>query len=94
MKGIEKFNMKAKSGIKHWIEEGMLAAGNEKELAEIIFKYNSAISHERLGEIFGSEDPFYRKVLVEFVSQLNFKSQDILTSLREFLTYFQLHGEG
>lgn len=48
----------------------------------------------KLGEVFGSSDEFHRKVLAEFIENLAFEDQDLVNSLRRFLTYFQLPGEG
>lgn len=41
-----------------------------------------------LGEVFGSSDEFNRRVLAEFIENLSFEEQDIVNSLRRFLTYF------
>ncbi|EAR83565.3 Sec7 domain protein (macronuclear) [Tetrahymena thermophila SB210] len=93
-KGISKFNFKPKVGIRHFIQHGLIEEGNPKHLAELFFKFNNQINHEKIGEIFGSHEENNKRILAEFIEYLNFENLDLVNSLRKYLTYFQLPGEG
>ena len=46
------------------------------------------------GEIFGGDEEFNLKVLELYLQKFNFKDKSILESMREFLSYFEMPGEG
>lgn len=46
------------------------------------------------GEIFGGEEEFNLKVLELYLQKFNFKDKTILECMRDFLSYFEMPGEG
>ena len=46
------------------------------------------------GEIFGGDEEFNLKVLELYLLKFDFKNKSILESMREYLSYFEMPGEG
>ena len=95
-RGIEKFNIKYKKGIKFLISTGIISQNDkEKEAKEIaLFIKNNKLNKEEIGDLLGDNSEIYLKVLKNYTDLFNFKDLDFIKSLRIYLSTFRLPGEG
>ncbi len=91
---ISSFNDKPKNGInkiKEW------CASNDKDFAEETAKFfreeKNNLDLVAVGDYLGTDGEDNKKVLEHFIKQFDFKDQNYLKSLREFLRAFKLPGE-
>ena len=95
-KGIEKFNIKYKKGIKYLISSGIISQEDKEEEAKDIanFLKRNNLNKEEVGEILGDNSEINLKVLKNYTDLFNFSGLDLINSLRKYLCTFKLPGEG
>ncbi|KAL5248280.1 hypothetical protein ACHWQZ_G017457 [Mnemiopsis leidyi] len=89
--GIEKFNKKPKKGIE-FLQDAGLIGPTSADVARF-FHTDERLSKTMIGEILGDDSEECKKIMSDYVDQLDFNDMAIVTALRTFLAGFRLPGE-
>lgn len=90
---IKKFNIGNKKATKELIELEIIENDSAEALCNFL-KNNKRVEQTIIGEIFGRDDKFSQDVLKLFLQSMDFSNQDLASSLRFFLSLFEMPGEG
>ena len=88
---IRKFNSKAKDGIKHLLERGVLSKQPE-EVADFL-RTTKGLSKRRIGDYLGEPAEFVTQVLTAYTKRFDFNSKPFVEAVRSYLSPFRLPGE-
>lgn len=98
-KAADKFNLKAKNGIKFLIDHGHIPAepGEEQSMGIAKFLRNTpSLSPTAIGAFLGSEQPLNGQVRNAYLDLLDFKNKELtfVGAQRAMLNGFRVPGEG
>lgn len=92
-RAITDFNFNPSRGVEQFLKSGIINSMDPKVIARVLLTTHG-IDKTQLGLYLGSDAPFNRKVLHEFLAQMDFKNVKYLDALRKYLQLFRLPGEG
>jgi len=92
IKGVHKFNLKPKVGLKYFLSHNFIEDDNPEDVARF-FVQTDGLSKTQLGDFLGENDPFNKQVLHALVDRDSFQGLELDNALRKFLSNFRLPGE-
>jgi len=92
LKGIHKFNMKPKDGLKFFYANKFIEEDSPEDHARF-FVETDRLSKTEIGDFLGGNSPLNKAVLDALVSRDSFADLELDVGLRKFLANFRLPGE-
>ena len=95
-KAVVKFNIKPKNGVNYLIKIGYIAKSPEEATIQDtvnFIKSTPDLNKSKIGEYFGDESEFTKKVMHGYIDSLDFKNMPFVAAMRYLVAEFRLPGE-